>query len=112
VINSTIKNNGWQATVYNNSGENKLFTVIANCLSGLAGETNAYSASTTVNGNSTAACSAYCPNAAMLTGGGFNFPQNMILLGSSPLADGWQNWLVNPLASDQVVETYAICYTP
>lgn len=112
VINSSMKNNGWQATVYNDSGESKLFTVIANCLSGLVGETNAYSASTTVNGNSTAACSAYCPNAAMLTGGGFNFPQNMILLGSSPLADGWQNWLVNPLASDQVVETYAICYTP
>jgi len=112
VINSTMKNNGWQATVYNNSGESKLFTVIANCLSGLAGEINAYSASTTVNGNSTAACSAYCPNAAILTGGGFDFPQGLVLLGSSPLADGWQNWLANPLASDQVVETFAICYTP
>lgn len=112
LINSTLNNNGWQATVYNNSSESKLFTVIANCLSDMDGETSAYSTSTTVSRNSTIACSAYCPGNAILTGGGFSFPQGLALLGTSPMATGWQNWLMNPLASDQVVETYAVCYTP
>lgn len=112
IVDSSKKNNGWQAIAYNNSGESKLLTVIANCISGLEGEINAYSVSSTVAGNSTAASSAYCPQSAILTGGGFNYPQGLRLLGSSPLASGWQNWLVNPLPSDQVVDTYAICYTP
>lgn len=113
IYNSTRSGNGWEIYVDNTGGNTPLVNAYAICLSGASGSTaQVFQSGLEVPAGGTAHGEKACPGGSFATGGGFAVNLGVIIYNTSFSDNGWQNYGRNTTGSDQVMNTYTICYSP
>lgn len=112
LYNSSKSGNGWQIYVNNITGSQELFNTYAICLSGASGSTTQGQSNESVPAGSIGHGVTVCTGSSILTGGGFALNLGLYVYNMSAAGNSWQNYARNPLATDKLMFTYAICYSP
>ena len=113
LYNSSPSGNGWQIWVDNTGGGSPLINAYAICLSGASGTT-----SYVTNTNGTIAPGDYiihqkeCTAGTYATGGGYAVNTGAVIYNTSLNGNAWKNSARNDTATQKLMYTYAMCYSP
>lgn len=113
LYNSSPSGNGWQIWVDNAGGDSPLVNVYAICLSGVSG-TSSFVTNTggVIPPGDYEILEKECSSGAYATGGGFAINIGAIVYNTSLNANAWKNSARNDTATQKLMYTYAMCYTP
>jgi hypothetical protein len=113
LYNSSPSGNGWQIWVDNTGGGSPLINVYAICLSGVSGTTSyVTNTSGTIPPGDYIIHQKDCPSGTYATGGGYAINTGAVVYNTSLNGNAWKNSARNDTATQKLMYTYAMCYSP
>lgn len=113
LYNSSPSGNGWQIWVDNTAGGSPLINVYAVCLSGASGSTS-YVTNTggVIPPGDYEILEKACNSGTYATGGGYAVNIGAVIYNTSLNGNAWKNSARNDTATQKLMYTYAMCYSP
>ena len=113
LYNSSPSGNGWQIWVDNNGGGSPLINAYAICLSGASGTTSyVTNTSGVIPPGDYEILEKACGAGTYATGGGYAVNTGAVIYNTSLNGNAWKNSARNDTATQKLMYTYAMCYSP
>jgi len=110
IYTSAQQGNGWQVYAKNYAGGSQLLNAYAVCLFNSGGTVSQVLAQVTISAGGVGNVLASCPAGSVVTGGGFaSDPDKLWVYNISQDGNNWHVYARNLTASNQILNSYAIC---
>ncbi len=109
VTDNSATGNGWNVYAQNLSASAQPLSAYAECLVNSSGTITQVVSQSTIAANTSGSAVAACPSGSVLTGGGFAGSTNLSIFTTLFNSSGWVVAATNNSASNQLLNSYAIC---